>query len=382
MGLPGCSCAPRQRPGRDGGVWLSQGWRPPRGMRRARVRGDRDDAGGLAPLRAQVLPALVEAALGAPGDLDDARVLPGLAARERLADAWLVAVVVGGLDQQPAGVGGPGLGDRALAALGVRGVLGGHDPEEARTAALGLGKRAKSPTSAHSPAAVSVSIPRKQRSRAITGGVRALGDLLLERRDQRRAAAGQQLDRGQVVSERRLRAGVIEAQRAQPAQVLGRPGAARSGVALAAAQQELRRDGGGRASDRRGRPRSRAPGHGSCSSSTLGTNAKRQLAGRQQPRQAGRVATVGLDAVTRALRDRPRRHDLHVDPALPRRARQPEPGRARPHTPRAPQAPDPPGTTPPPPAPPAACSPQLAGIRVEHRRVRLPRVHVQTDKAS
>ena len=37
--------------------------------------GDRDDAGGLAALVVQALPALVQAALGAPGDLDDARVL-------------------------------------------------------------------------------------------------------------------------------------------------------------------------------------------------------------------------------------------------------------------------------------------------------------------
>ena len=67
---------------------------------------DRDDAGGLAPLVVQVLPALVQAALGAPGDLDDARVLAGLAAGERLADPGRVAVVVGGLDEQPAGVAG------------------------------------------------------------------------------------------------------------------------------------------------------------------------------------------------------------------------------------------------------------------------------------
>ena len=60
--------------------------------------GDRDDAGGLAAGKAQVLPTLMHAALGAPRDLDHARVLAGLAARERLADARRVAVVVGGLD--------------------------------------------------------------------------------------------------------------------------------------------------------------------------------------------------------------------------------------------------------------------------------------------
>src|SRR3954463_811866 len=59
--------------------------------------GDRDDAGGLAPLVVEVLPALVQAALGAPGDFDDARVLAVLAVGEALADARRVAVLVGGL---------------------------------------------------------------------------------------------------------------------------------------------------------------------------------------------------------------------------------------------------------------------------------------------
>ena len=65
--------------------------------------GDRDDAGGLAPLVVQVLPALVQPALGAPGDRDDARVLAVLAARERLPDRGRLAVMLGGLDEQPAG---------------------------------------------------------------------------------------------------------------------------------------------------------------------------------------------------------------------------------------------------------------------------------------
>jgi hypothetical protein len=41
--------------------------------------GDRDDAGGLAALVVQVLPAGVQAPLGAPGDLDDAGVVAVLA---------------------------------------------------------------------------------------------------------------------------------------------------------------------------------------------------------------------------------------------------------------------------------------------------------------
>jgi hypothetical protein len=75
--------------------------------------------------------------------------------------------VVGGLDQESAGVHRSRLGDRALAALGVGGALGRDDPEKPRDL---LGSKAlKSPTSAHGPAAVNVSIPRKQRSRAIVG---------------------------------------------------------------------------------------------------------------------------------------------------------------------------------------------------------------------
>ena len=40
-----------------------------------------------------------------------------------------MAVVIGGLDQQPPGVGGAGLGDRPQPALRAAGVLRGDDPE-------------------------------------------------------------------------------------------------------------------------------------------------------------------------------------------------------------------------------------------------------------
>ena len=93
--------------------------------------GDRDDAGRFASLPLEVLPALVQAPLAAPGDLEHARVLVLLAAGERLADARRVAVVVGRLDQEPAGVAGAGLGDRALAAPLVRAALRADDPVQA-----------------------------------------------------------------------------------------------------------------------------------------------------------------------------------------------------------------------------------------------------------
>ena len=48
---------------------------------------------------------------------------PVLAAAERLALRRRAAVVPCGLDQQPAGVPGPGFGDRALSAFLAAGVL-------------------------------------------------------------------------------------------------------------------------------------------------------------------------------------------------------------------------------------------------------------------
>ena len=84
----------------------------------------------------------------------------------------------------------------------------------------GLGNRRKSPTSAATPAADSVSIPRKAQPGDHLG-VRALGDLLLERGDQCLAAAGEQLDRGQVVSEACPRARVLEAELTEPETVVG-----------------------------------------------------------------------------------------------------------------------------------------------------------------
>ena len=66
--------------------------------------GDRDDPGGLVTLCAQRCPALVQSALGAPSDLDHTRVLAALAAGELLADRRVVAIVVGGFDQEPARV--------------------------------------------------------------------------------------------------------------------------------------------------------------------------------------------------------------------------------------------------------------------------------------
>ncbi len=62
------------------GVWsVKGGGLPQEGGELAGTR-DRDDAGGLAPLAVQVLPARVETSLGAPCDLDHARIRSGLSA--------------------------------------------------------------------------------------------------------------------------------------------------------------------------------------------------------------------------------------------------------------------------------------------------------------
>src|SRR5207249_4295795 len=76
--------------------------------------GDRDGRAALAAGGVEVRPALVQAQLGAPGGVDRARGLSLLASAQGQRDTWRAAVVPGGLDQQPAGVPGSGLGDRAL----------------------------------------------------------------------------------------------------------------------------------------------------------------------------------------------------------------------------------------------------------------------------
>jgi len=144
-----------------------------------------------------VLPALVQASLCAPSDLDHARVLALLAAGERLADARLVAVVVGGLDQQPAGVAGAGLGDRALAALAVGGALGGHHPEEAGQLAGALEAGEVADLGAQAGGRERVDAPEAAQP-GDHWGVAGLVDRLLERLDQPAAATGEQLDSGQV----------------------------------------------------------------------------------------------------------------------------------------------------------------------------------------
>jgi hypothetical protein len=69
--------------------------------------------------------------LSLPGERDDVCVLAVLAALERLTLGGCSAVVPGGLDQEPAGVTGAGLGDLALTATLPGAVLAGDQPDVA-----------------------------------------------------------------------------------------------------------------------------------------------------------------------------------------------------------------------------------------------------------
>jgi len=65
----------------------------------------------------EALPTFVEAALGAPGDVDDTLILASLPERDVMRCTRNVAILPGGFDKQPSSVLGAGLGDSALAAL-------------------------------------------------------------------------------------------------------------------------------------------------------------------------------------------------------------------------------------------------------------------------
>ena len=84
---------------------------------------DGDDPAGFVAGVFELAPAGVQPALRFPGDVDDLGCVSALAALERFADRGAAAVVPGCLDQQPAGVGGAGLGDRPEPALLTGGVL-------------------------------------------------------------------------------------------------------------------------------------------------------------------------------------------------------------------------------------------------------------------
>ncbi len=99
-------------------------WRSPSRRRRARRDRDGHDAGRLVAPVARQVPAGVRSPLHAPGVVDERRVLAALADGEYAADRRRQPVVQRRLDEQPAGVGGAGLGDLAQPTGVARAVLG------------------------------------------------------------------------------------------------------------------------------------------------------------------------------------------------------------------------------------------------------------------
>ena len=86
------------------------------------------DVAGFAAL-AEALVEAVQAPLGTAGDLDDVAWLPGAALGDYRSGAGAAHVLPGGLDEEPAGVAGAGLRDRALAAA-LAGLVEGRDKPE------------------------------------------------------------------------------------------------------------------------------------------------------------------------------------------------------------------------------------------------------------
>jgi hypothetical protein len=112
--------------------------------------------------------------------------------------------------------------------------------------------------------------------------------------------------------------------------------------------------------------------------SDAGHKREAQLAGGQQPGEALSVALVGLHAVARRARDLAGRDDTHVDAALRRRTGQPEAGRpglinrAHPARQRRQELRDLHRRHPQPHAT------KLTGCHIQHRRMRLRRVDVES----
>ena len=79
--------------------------------------GNSHHCASLSTLAEETLPTFVVSALSAPGDVNHARVLAFLPLRDVVRRAWYMAILPGGLDEEPSSVLGAGLGDSTLAAL-------------------------------------------------------------------------------------------------------------------------------------------------------------------------------------------------------------------------------------------------------------------------
>ena len=258
-----------------------------------------------------------------------ARTCGGWPAWRRLSASPLArraAVVPGGFDQQPAAVPGPGLGDRALAALLARCVLRGNEAEVAhqergtREAVKVADLRAE-PDRAQRLDAAQAAQPCDRRS------PRGVGNQLRDRRFERLATDQQRVDRADVVAQRDLRPALAEVDAGQPAAVMLRPGAGAALETTVVTQQQL------------GEPM--AGTHQIAADVLAGTDqvTQRLLGGarnadqvqptdHQQPQQPLRVTAIGLHPVARRPLDLPGRGHDTPDSGVLQGAREPEPGRA------------------------------------------------------
>jgi hypothetical protein len=201
--------------------------------------GDRNNRAALAALSVEPLPDVVQPSLGLPGDLDDVGRLSVLAAAERLSLRRCAAIVPRSLDQQPAGVPGPGLADGALPAFLAAGVLGWGQAEVAHQLP-GLGEPLELGDLGAEP---------DRRERVDPAQAAQPGDRLLPRRagDQlgddlleRVAADHDRVDRAEVLKQRHLRAALPQVELRQPSTVSDCPGAGGVLIANVVTQQQLR----------------------------------------------------------------------------------------------------------------------------------------------
>ena len=326
-------------------------------------------------------PGAVQSLLGAPGDRDRLGGLAVLAVGERLADAWARAVVPGGLDQQPAGVPGAGLGDRPEPALLPGRVLAWDQPDVAHQL-LGAGEplevadlgaqpdrgqrvdaaQAPQPADLHAPTA-SRAASRRSRARARRGGARA-------RRSRRCASSSVACAAGQ--SERRSSPATRGGARVHACPSSNRIPWRSSSFESRCRQRIRSIRTASRARTRSRSASSSAPGTRTACSLPASSNRTRCSASRRSVLTRSPAARgILLGAATTHSTPRPRelaRQPVAGRPGLirdPHRPRQPraEPGRLgdlaahREHL-------------------------QLARLGVEHRRDDLRRVHIQTDEGS
>jgi hypothetical protein len=125
-------------------------------------RDDRDRAALVAVIEAG--PALVQASVAGLGAVQDRGRLPAGTSGSFPARAQRSAVVPGGLDQQPTGMGVAGLGDPALDPPGAGGELRGHQTQVGTDGEPV--NRCQSVTSTQSPVEASAEARRRHRSRA------------------------------------------------------------------------------------------------------------------------------------------------------------------------------------------------------------------------